>query len=582
MVTEVLHETQRPPDFAEFAQLLENPEYHPPEYVFDPSQPGGFSVPGETTAGTDELPPNTVRTLLRLDYITGDKDSDTNTLHCKFDQDGNSVSVSNSPSVATFEARLGRRMLAVDIQIDPDTDHGTITAVHGVEPIYRGEPLDPERTPASLVIEGAVVETIPAVDLTAAFTKATGKAKSLISNMPMMCVQIDPTDPDSSVWVPREHMKDLSNRDAPSNPLPGDTVQVRIAPKMYYPEGLGRMVVPCHFANNRHSRVKTSYIMRGGGLRELELYDRLDETAAVVAEINIADTPGAVARLANRYFDSRYRVEKQLRREGLWEVGYLDATQAEVAAVQAAVAAKDLPPKDEPAYMRAAIKGGSTQYGHGDHPVAGLIGIASVLEEKGVLRPNESLLDMTVGDVARLTGRYADKIIMQLQGWTKPTPPEHRLGTLFDALDPTTREATIAEIIEYLRDIPQYQLFGQETGYIVTDLYDAADHDQALQLIQFVGNAARTSDDFSNMLKLTGNRRSDALLLTFIDRAEGVIRFQSPVARERLGKSDEHYQEMVRAAQAVLKLVRLGGDDGMQRLDKNRQRIIRELEALGL
>jgi hypothetical protein len=326
MATEVLHETLRPPDLGEFAQLLENPGYHPPEYVFDPTQPGGFSLPGEATAGdtTDELPSDTVRAILRVDYITSDKDSGARTLHCRYDHDGEEVRIPDSPSIQAFQTRMGRRKIAVDMQVNPETERGTITAVHGVEPIYHGEPLDPDHTPNSLLIETAVIDAVPAVDLTSTFVNATGKVKELVSQLPIMRVLLDPADPESGVWLAREYMGDLSEDGVPSNPLPGDTVQVRIAPKMYYPEGLDRMVVPLDFAVGTppYSTVKTSYIMRGGGLRQLELEDRLDETAAVVADINAADTPSTVAQLANRYFDGRYRVERRLSRDVFGEREY--------------------------------------------------------------------------------------------------------------------------------------------------------------------------------------------------------------------------------------------------------------------
>jgi hypothetical protein len=232
--------------------------------------------------------------------------------------------------------------------------------------------------------------------------------------------------------------------------------------------------------------------------------------------------------------------------------------------------------------MRAVIAGGDSSRSHSAHPIAGLIGIAGVLEGKAVLEPDESLLNMTVGDVAHITERYADKVLMQLQGRSKPAPPEHRLDTLFDVLDPATRVATIAQIIDHLQDVPQYQLFWQETGYIIADLYDAANQDQQLQLIQFVGNAARTSDDFSGMQKFTGNRRSDALLLVFIDNAEGAVTFQHRAMREKQGMTEDQYLELVRTAQAVLNLVSLGSYADKELLDQNRQRIIRDLEALGL
>jgi len=572
------HEAAPPPepapDLHTFLGKLGDPDYRPPEYTPDPAAASGFKVP----EGTPPAEQDTTRVVLQLE-------ANFHEYGVTCIAEGNTEEVVLNPVDTTaYVQRFGGKKFAADVRIDPETGMGTVTAVHGVEPVYRGEPLNPEQPPKSLLVEGQVTEIRGEVDLAGFLDRGWRTTK-----LPMMRVQIDPSHPERGIWLPRENMDNLASEGGrATDPLPGDTVQVRTIPQIIDIPGLGKTSLPHSIAGDRrHAPMVDSAITKAGMERRRQDTRHEIKTAALVNYLEATRDPKEVAVMVNNYLAMRLRTGTFVGRQ-TYEASHLAITDDELQRVQRAVAHTPADGADRPALLLAASDAGTARYPAGTHPVEQLVQLNSKWRKMGILTGSESITNMTAGELGDAAQKFISHELLYLDQRSEalehapPSSFSRPLEPALSALDAGTKQRVIGNVVANLETVPQYQLFWQPLKRVIADLYDEAPLPQRHAIIRMVADAARTMQDIIRLGPTYGENHKDNLTDKWLTAASRAISFEDPAVRERSGITDTAYQEYRQTAKAVRGMFGLLGNEREHFLTPAQRDILFALDRMNL
>lgn len=532
-MTEAYPDPYAAPDLRAFVIELHSPTYQPPVLVYDETTPGGLAMPG--SAVTDFAPdvpldPEAIQpTTGVLTYLRCDERG------AIFSMAGSSRKIIvPAEGMEIFERRLGDRRILGDFvpeEEDLDVAYGRITAVHGVEPLYTGQDLG-EHPPETVVVEGFVTDFVPDLEVDGIVPGAEVSVP-----VPMVQVQIDPTDPHSRVWIPCPNLLNANRDWARQQPVHGDIVQLRLFPglelRALRGPGAQRIMQPDLNASG--------YIIRESPIRSTIRIERMHHTEAVAAHLRGARSPERAAQILGQYLEARYATSYTLDSYGSTEYARLAIEPAERTVILAALRSHRWSAAAMPAMAGLLEREASPQPTSRDQltrlrqmseTLAALD--ASRGDRQPYLNLQGSLLTMTRPEIRALTLRLVDDA---LDGTIGPRPLNH----LLTLLDDETCVAFTADAVERFRALDSSRLVTPAISNTAAEVFRTGTTQQQVALMRLFSDAVNSITDLNILHEQPWGQQGSDLLSQFTMVAWLMTRVPNRIDRQDRGINEFTY-----------------------------------------